>query len=93
MNLCAEYTKEQKIRRTIAQTLRGVGLSEVLTYSLVSEKKAHEFALLLGDDKKELALLHPMNEERKYLRRNLVSSLIDVIKYNNARKIENRSNS
>lgn len=89
MNLCAEYTKEQKIRRTIAQTLRGVGLSEVLTYSLVSEKKAHEFALLLGDDKKELALLHPMNEERKYLRRNLVSSLIDVIKYNNARKIEN----
>lgn len=89
MNLCAEYTKEQKIRRTIAQTLRGIGLSEVLTYSLVSEKKAHEFALLLGDDKKELALLHPMNEERKYLRRNLVSSLIDVIKYNNARKIEN----
>lgn len=89
MNLCAEYTKEQKIRRTIAQTLRGVGLSEVLTYSLVSEKKAHEFALLLGTDKKELALLHPMNEERKYLRRNLVSSLIDVVKYNNARKIEN----
>ncbi len=89
MNLCAEYTKEQKIRRTIAQTLRGVGLSEVLTYSLVSEKKAHEFSLLLGDDNKELMLLHPMNEERKYLRRNLVSSLIEVIKYNNARKIEN----
>lgn len=89
MNLCAEYTKEQKIRRTIEETLRGVGLSEVITYSLVSEKKSEEFKLLVNDNQKRIPLLHAMNEERKYLRRNLVSSLIDVIKYNNARKIEN----
>ena len=90
MSVSGEYTKEQKIKRTIHQTLRGAGLSEVVTYSLISEKKANEFKLLYNDESKQsIALLHPMSEERKYLRRSLVSSLVDVLKYNNARKIEN----
>lgn len=88
MNVCAEYSKEQKIRRTIAQTLRGVGLSETVTYSLTSEDKANEFAVLYGEHK-PIMLLHPMSEERKVLRRSLVTSLVDVLKYNNARRINN----
>ena len=89
MSVSAEYSNEQKIRRTIAQTLRGVGLSEVVTYSLVSEKLADEFHILYNDEHRQISLLHPMSEERKVLRRTLVSSLVDVIKYNNARKIDN----
>jgi len=89
MSVCAEYTNEQKIKRTIAQTLRGVGLSEVVTYSLVSEKLKDEFKLLFDEIHAPISLLHPMSEERKFLRRNIVSSLVDVLKYNNARKIEN----
>ena len=89
MSVSGEYTKEQKIKRTIHQTLRGVGLSEVVTYSLTSEQKANEFKLLFDDSKNAISLLHPMSEERKYLRRQLSSSLVEVLKYNNARKIEN----
>lgn len=89
MSNCAEYTKEQKIRRTIASVLRGVGLNETVTYSLVSDTKANEFKVLYQDEDKPIYLLHPMSEERKVLRRSLVSSLVDVVKYNNARKLEN----
>ena len=90
MSVSGEYTKEQKVKRTVHQTLRGVGLSEVITYSLVSEQKANEFNVLYNNEcKKAISLLHPMSEERKYLRRTLVSSLVDVLKYNNARRIEN----
>lgn len=89
MSNCAEYTKEQKIRRTVASTLRGAGLSETVTYSLVSTTKANEFKVLYSDSDKPIYLLHPMSEERKVLRRSLVSSLIDVVKYNNARKLDN----
>lgn len=88
MSVCAEYSNEQRIRRTIHQTLRGIGLSEVMTYSLISEEKAQEFGLLY-ENKGAINLLHPMSEERKVLRRSLVSSLIEVLKYNNARKINN----
>lgn len=88
MDLCAEYTNEQKIKRIISNTLRGIGLSEVVTYSLVSDEKSKEFNIL-HENHKEITLLHPMSEERKNLRRTLVSSLVEVLKYNNARKINN----
>ena len=57
-------------------------------YSLTSEDKANEFAVLYGEHK-PIMLLHPMSEERKVLRRSLVTSLVDVLKYNNARRINN----
>ncbi len=88
MNVSAEYSNEQKVKRIISSTLMGVGLSEVVTYSLVSEEKSHEFDLL-RDNHKPIVLLHPMSEEHKVLRQSLVSSLVDVLKYNNARKINN----
>ncbi len=89
MSVSGEYTHDQKIRRTINQTLRGIGLSEVVTYSLVSETKSNEFKILFSEKERPISLLHPMSEERKILRRTLSSSLVDVIKHNNARKIEN----
>lgn len=89
MNVSAEYTHEQKIKRKISETLRGNGLNEVVTYSLVSENKGNEFAILFDDTCKPIPLLHPMSEERKVLRRSLVSSLVDVLQYNNARKLNN----
>ena len=89
MSVSGEYTHDQKIRRTINHTLRGIGLHEVVTYSLVSDVKANEFAILYKENQKPISLLHPMSEERKTLRRTLVSSIVDVIKHNNARKINN----
>lgn len=87
MNVSAEYSNEQKIKQLIHTTLRGIGLNEVVTYSLVSDKLAKEFTLL--NDLDAISLLHPMSEERKVLRRSLIPSLLEVVKYNNARKIDN----
>ena len=89
MSVSGELTHDQKIRRKINHTLRGIGLHEVVTYSLVSDEKANEFSILYGESQDKISLLHPMSEERKNLRRTLVSSLVDVIKHNNARKIDN----
>ena len=85
--LKGEYTKEQKIRRSINSTFRGLGLSEVVTYSLVSKELSEQFKVLYGEECKPLKLLHPMTDERCIMRRSLVPSLVEVIKYNNARKI------
>ena len=89
MSVSGELTHDQKIRRSINHTLRGIGLHEVVTYSLVSDEKSNEFNVLYGENEQKISLLHPMSEERKNLRRTLVSSLVDVLKHNNARKIEN----
>ena len=40
MSVSGELTHDQKIRRKINHTLRGIGLHEVVTYSLVSDEKA-----------------------------------------------------
>ena len=85
--LKGELTKEQKIRRLINNTFRGLGLSEVVTYSLVSKELSEQFKILYDDSCEPLVLLHPMTDERCILRRTLTPSLIEVIKYNNARKL------
>ena len=67
----------------------GLGLNEVITYSLVSPKLSEMFKILYTDSSKPITLLHPMTEEHSILRRSLVPSLMEVLKYNNARKIYN----
>lgn len=89
MDVSGIYTDEQQIRRKIHQLMRSVGLNETITYSLVNKQKGQEFAILFSDADEEISLLHPMSEERKYLRRSITSSLVDAVKYNNARKNEN----
>lgn len=85
------FTKEQKIRRTINSTLIGLGLSECVSYSLVSPKLSNMFGVLYDEKCEPITLLHPMTEEHSILRRSLVPSLLDVVGYNNARKIYNLS--
>lgn len=89
MDVSGIYTKEQQIRKRIHQIMRGAGLNETITYSLLNKQKSQEFAILFNDNDEEISLLHPMSEERKYLRRSITNSLVDVAKYNNARKNEN----
>ena len=86
MTVEGELTHPQHIRKVINKTLTGLGLSETVSYSLVSPKLSNMCKVLFNDDFKEIKLLHPMTEEHSILRRSIVPSLIDVIKYNNARK-------
>ena len=49
------------------------------------------FKVLFDDSYAPIKLLHPMTEEHSILRRSLVPSLLDIVKYNNARKNYNLS--
>lgn len=89
MNVESVVTYPQHVRKVINKTLVGLGLNEVITYSLVSPKLSEMFKILYTDSSKPITLLHPMTEEHSILRRSLVPSLMEVLKYNNARKIYN----
>ena len=60
--------------------LRGIGIDEVLCYSLVREKEVKQFAILnKGESYK---ILNPLTDEHEYLRTNLLPSLLNTLSYN-----------
>ena len=70
----------QKKKREIRSFLRGAGLDEVLTYTLVSKKMDTQFAYL---EKGEAHVLkNPITEEHEVVRKNLLPSLLSVVSYN-----------
>lgn len=90
--MAGSLSNANKNKRIIQDTLCGLGLNEVVTYSLVNDKFNSQFTLLNKDDIKDISLLMPLTEERKKLRFNLMASNIEVLKYNLARKNKNISN-
>ncbi|MBQ7890127.1 MAG: phenylalanine--tRNA ligase subunit beta [Erysipelotrichaceae bacterium] len=82
-----ELTPVQKARRTVRNTLTGLGLSETVTYTLVSERAVDEGSLMSFGDAVELA--SPMSEERRYVRTAILPKMIECLAYNTAHKNEN----
>ena len=77
--------KKQKSKRVIRNFFMGKGFYETKTYSLVTEEMAKKY------DKETLPtikILNPLTKEREYLRHSIIPSLINVLIYNKARKIE-----
>lgn len=87
MNISGGLTEVQKARRVARHTLDDLGMNECVTYSLISHKRQNEFSIMSDETQQSIELLHPMSEDHSVLRRTLLSSLIDVVKYNQARKI------
>lgn len=87
MNISGGLTEVQKARRAARHTLVDLGMNECVTYSLISHKRQNEFSIMSDETQQSIELLHPMSEDHSVLRRTLLSSLIDVVKYNQARKI------
>lgn len=87
MNISGGLTEVQKARRVARHTLADLGMNECVTYSLISHKRQNEFSIMSDETQQSIELLHPMSEDHSVLRRTLLSSLIDVVKYNQARKI------
>jgi phenylalanyl-tRNA synthetase beta chain len=81
-----ELTKEQKARRLIRSFLTGQGVSEVVTYTLVSDKFIKNGLMPFGDNVK---LFQPLSEERKYIRNSMMYSMLECKSYNTARKANN----
>ncbi|MBE6142906.1 MAG: phenylalanine--tRNA ligase subunit beta [Erysipelotrichaceae bacterium] len=74
------YTPSQQKRLKIRESLIAHGLNEVLTYALVSPKMSEEFILLNKDE--SYVIMNPMTVEHSIVRRGLVSSVLDIVKYN-----------
>ena len=83
------YKPIQLLRNRAHQTLMACGLTQVITYSLTSEQKAEQFLSLLESKKEVVKLAMPMSEDRSYLRQSTIPQLLEVVRYNNARTIEN----
>lgn len=80
-----KLTDYQEKRRKVRRYLEGTGLYQAITYSLTSEEKAPKYALETSELTK-LAL--PMSEERSVLRLSLLPHLLDALRYNLARQID-----
>ena len=88
METHGELTRVQKVRRIVKNYLTETGINETLTYSLTHAKNNEVFKLLVPTDAKNVVLSNPLTEDRAVCRTNLVSSLVEVINYNQARKFK-----
>lgn len=76
---------KNKYINDIKNRLSGLGLNEVITYSLVSKDEVRMFT---NDEFKEIKLLSPLSEDRSIMRYSLIPSLLKAIDYNIARNIK-----
>ena len=79
-------TYAQKRVRNLRLMLSNMGLTEVISYSLVSEA---ELGYYVNEVKEAIKVLMPLTEDRAIMRQSLLNGLIDAVKYNKARKNEN----
>ncbi len=76
-----KYNPKYKIIKKIKTRLEALGLNEVRTYSLNNDSNDK----WIDEKVNQIYIQSPMSEDRKILRHNLVSSLLEVSKYNTHR--------
>ena len=81
------FQEKQKNQLSVRRYLRDIGLSEVITYSLVSRAQKDAFAVL--NDDTNYRVINPLTEDHEYLRKNLLPSLLEVASYNVAHQEKN----
>lgn len=80
------YSKKELLTKELHHRLQGLGLTEVITYSLVRKEDANKYTNYQNED---ITLLDPLTEDRKYLRKSLIPSLLNVWEYNISRNQKN----
>ena len=78
-----KLTEYQSFRRKIKKTMTGLGLNEIISYSLLNEDKVYDFVL---GDAKIIKVAMPMSKDRAVMTLTPLNGLLDAIKYNVARK-------
>ncbi|MBS7020290.1 MAG: phenylalanine--tRNA ligase subunit beta [Firmicutes bacterium] len=73
---------KEMLIKDIRNRLAGLGLTQVITYSLVHKNDVNKY---INFDKEDIYLLDPLTEDRKYLRKSLIPSLLNVWEYNVSR--------
>jgi phenylalanyl-tRNA synthetase beta chain len=76
---------EQRLRRRLEDALRGAGLSEAVGWSFTSRETAARLGLPEGG---AVELENPMSEEQAVMRRTLLGSLLDSLRRNTSRGME-----
>lgn len=85
-NAC--LTPKQKFAKKTAQTLVGLGLYEIITYSFISPKQYDKINLPLTSKLRDsLTILNPLGEDTSIMRTTTIPSMLDVI----ARNSNNRN--
>lgn len=79
-------SKKQEFIRAIKNKLNGLGLKEVVTYSLTSIENIRKFT---NDEFNYIELNSPMSEDRKIVRHSLIPSVLETIDYNIKRNEKN----
>ena len=83
-------TKEGKFehsfgfKKNISKRMRTLGLNETRTYSLVDQKTANMFY----KDRSTIVIPNPMSSDRSALRKTMIPSMLEVIKYNKSRGLK-----
>lgn len=83
--LSPDQLKKRKIRTHLIEN----GLNETLTYTLVSPSLVDQFVVLNNDE--PIKVKNPMTVDHSLLRKGLVASLLEVVKYNQAHQNKNIS--
>ncbi len=71
-------------KKNISKRMRTLGLNETRTYSLVDQKTANMFY----KDRSTIVIPNPMSSDRSALRKTMIPSMLEVIKYNKSRGLK-----
>lgn len=74
-------------KRIVRSYLRGIGLDEVLCYSLMRESEIKDFQILNKEE--SYHVLNPLTDEHEYVRTNLLPSLMNTLVFNKNHSNEN----
>ncbi len=79
-------TSGQQVRRVLATTLAGRGLTEVLTYPFVSESFADDLGLAPGDPRRSaVRVANPLSDQAPLMRTSVIDTLLDAVRRNVSR--------
>jgi phenylalanyl-tRNA synthetase beta chain len=78
-----KLSERQSFTREIRRILTGLGLNEVITYSLINEEEAYDF---VKEESPLVKLLMPMSMDKNVLTHTPLNGILDSVKYNLARK-------
>jgi phenylalanyl-tRNA synthetase beta chain len=72
-------SKEREVNEKIKKALTSMGLNEIMTYSLISEKSARFFDNLVKD---EIKIMNPLSAEQEMLTPHLVDGMLKAAAWN-----------
>ncbi|MDK6232829.1 phenylalanine--tRNA ligase subunit beta [Aerococcus sanguinicola] len=79
-------TERQQFDRRARQTMQALSFNQVIGYNLVS---AEALNVLQLEERAAVELDFPMSEDHRYMRTNLLTTDLDITRYNVARNIKN----